>query len=77
MTFFFATGYNKPFYLNPQLRPYVVENTGSRSISDCQATNGWVSTMVGDHMGIPSAVVFYFGRERSESGQQFDSIILA
>ena len=41
-----------------QLRPYAPENTRSRLIPEVQPGVSVVSTEVGDHSGIPRAVVF-------------------
>ncbi|VBB80310.1 Putative protein of unknown function [Podospora comata] len=40
------------------IRPYAVENTGSRPLSPSQTTDGQTSTQVGDHWGIPGVVCF-------------------
>ena len=41
------------------IRPYLVENTGSRPLSQSQAAKGLISSWVGDDQRIPAVVCFY------------------
>ena len=41
------------------IRPYLVENTGSRPLSQSQAAEGLISSWVGDDQRIPAVVCFF------------------
>src|SRR6476620_11812455 len=41
------------------IRPYPLENTGSRPLSHSQASEGWISSWVGDDQRIPGVVCIF------------------
>ena len=46
--------------MSKHIRPYLVENTGSRPLSHSQAAKGLISSWVGDDQRIPAVVCVFF-----------------
>ena len=55
---FLTQAYKHHTKYHHHMRPYPVENTGSRPLSHSQAAEGWISSWVGDDQRIPGVVCF-------------------
>ena len=52
--------HNRVYCLTKYIRPKLVENTGSRLLSQSQATKRWISSWVGDDQRMPGVVCSVF-----------------